>query len=366
MDNEKITQSEEQCKHSAINPLYELLRADGSIIANKALIHAIGLNEAILFAELISRFNYFADRGQLTDDGYFFNTINDLEAGTGLTWKQQKKALNKLEDMRLIYTRLQGMPAKRYFKIADNLNVLSKYLRAGKVKMRELKPEKPENIQFRQKGETSFAKRENQVSPKGSTNNTNSNYTNEAEAGEPSAALSINNQKAKAVVKVYTDQLKNKGMVPVHNEQKMIKQFADSPLAAEPEKQVVGKMKSWFKTADPYTVGQGYPLGLFIKDYNSIEKPPRIYAGECAECSGPLYEDEDHTCKHNVLCDKCDVVIEYWGEKRDAEILQEHQCDPETLKYRQSFEPVDPEGMRRRKLQEAEEKKWKGVRRIES
>lgn len=329
---DKITQNEEQNKHSAINPLYELLRADGCIIVNKALVHAIGLNEAILFAELISRFNYFADRGQLTDDGYFFNTINDLESGTGLTWKQQKKALNKLEDMRLIYTRLQGMPAKRYFKIADNLNVLSKYLRAGKFKMRELKPEKPENIQFRQKGETSFAKREKPVSPKGSTNNTNSNYTNEAEAREPSAALSINNQKAKAVVKVYIEQLKKKGLVPVHSEQKMIKQFAASPLAAELEKQVIGKLKSWFKGADDYTVKQGYPIGLFIKDYNSIENPPRVSVGIC-ECGTVLYEDVDHVCQQFAVCEICNVAIKYTGKKRDKEILQQHTCDPERLKY---------------------------------
>ena len=189
---------------------------------------------------------------------------------------------------------------------------------------------------------------------------------NSAEAGKNSAAPSINNQKEKAVVKVYIEQLKKKGLVPVHNEQKMIKLLNDSPLAAIDEKQVIAKLKNWFKTADEYTVKQGYPLGLFKKDYNTIEKPPRVFAGECAECGGPLYEDEDHTCKHIVLCEKCDVAIRYTGEKNDALILQEHQCDPEQLEYKQSFSPVDPEALRRRKLKEAEDEKWKGVRRIES
>ncbi len=186
------------------------------------------------------------------------------------------------------------------------------------------------------------------------------------EAGNDSAAPSINNQKAKAVVNMYIEQLKKKGLVPVHNEQKMMKQFAASPLAAAPEKQVIGKMKSWFKVADDYTVKQGFPLGLFVKDYNSVEKPPRVFAGKCDKCNGPVYEDEDHTCKHIVLCEKCDVAIRYRGEKRDAEILEEHQCDPEQLEYKQSFSPVDPEALRRRKLKEAEDEKWRGVKRIES
>jgi hypothetical protein len=123
----------------SINPLFELLRSDGSITLNKALIHSIGLNEAILYCELISRFNYFAERNQLTDDGYFFNTINDLQAGISLSEYQQRKALNRLEDINLISTRLQGMPAKRHFRINDNLDILAKYLQDGKDKMKQYK-----------------------------------------------------------------------------------------------------------------------------------------------------------------------------------------------------------------------------------
>ena len=36
--------------------MLELLRSDGSIIINKNLSHAIGVEETILFSELISKF----------------------------------------------------------------------------------------------------------------------------------------------------------------------------------------------------------------------------------------------------------------------------------------------------------------------
>jgi len=163
----------------SINPLFELLRSDGSITLNKALIHSIGLNEAILYCELISRFNYFAERNQLTDDGYFFNTINDLQAGTSLSVKQQRKALNRLEDINLISTRLQGMPAKRHFKINDNLDILGLCLQEGKDIIKKFKEyiaaESHINQQLGQKGQTRSAERDKLVRPKGPANNTKVN-----------------------------------------------------------------------------------------------------------------------------------------------------------------------------------------------
>jgi len=187
MTKKKIPQQTETV-NLAINPLFELLRADGSVIVNKALAHAIGLNEAILYCELISRFNYFAERGQLTNDGYFFNTINDLQAGTSLSEKQQRRALNRLEDMNLISTRLQGMPAKRHFKINNNLSTLGLYLQEGKEIMKRFKEyltaESLINQQLRQKGRSRSEERAELDPPKGQTNNTNNN-TNEIERVQP-------------------------------------------------------------------------------------------------------------------------------------------------------------------------------------
>ena len=75
------------------NSLIELLRSDGSIVINKTLAKNIGLNEAIIYSELLSRYCYFSNRNELTADGYFFNTVKDLEDGTTLNEYSQRKAI---------------------------------------------------------------------------------------------------------------------------------------------------------------------------------------------------------------------------------------------------------------------------------
>ncbi len=100
--------------------IYELLRADGSIIVNKRLAQAIGLNEAVIFSELVSRYLYFLDRDKLTPDGYFFNTVEDLQEGTTIKEWEQRKCIKKLVELGLIKIKIMGVPAKRHFKLPEN------------------------------------------------------------------------------------------------------------------------------------------------------------------------------------------------------------------------------------------------------
>ncbi len=109
-------------------PITDLLRNDGFIIYNKNLARNIGVNEAILYSELLSRWNYFKQRGQLTEDGFFFNTIKDLEEGTALSEYQQRRALNSLRDKGLIEIEVRGIPAKRYFRIVEDSELITSYL----------------------------------------------------------------------------------------------------------------------------------------------------------------------------------------------------------------------------------------------
>ncbi len=121
------------------NPVYDLLRADGSIVINKRLAHGIGLNESIVFGELLSRYYYFKERGQLQSDGSFFNTINDLMLGTSLHERAQRTAITNLKKKDLIKVKVKGIPPKRYFKINDDVSVITKYLADGSEKVEELK-----------------------------------------------------------------------------------------------------------------------------------------------------------------------------------------------------------------------------------
>jgi hypothetical protein len=147
--------------------LLEFLRADGNLTTNKKLARAIGLQEATLYQELISRYIYFRDKNRLTDDGYFFNCVEDLEYATTLSDKQQRKCINKLKDLNLIFYRVKGIPARRYFKINLNENVIKNVI------------ESYCNSQLSQKGRTWIAERENLEVSKGQCNNTKINNTKE-------------------------------------------------------------------------------------------------------------------------------------------------------------------------------------------
>ena len=91
--------------------IFEFLRTDGYMSVNKKLACAIGLNEAIIYGELISRYLYFKERGKL-ENGYFYNTVDDLEQATTLSKNQQPKAVKKLCELKLIDCQINN-PAAR-------------------------------------------------------------------------------------------------------------------------------------------------------------------------------------------------------------------------------------------------------------
>lgn len=128
-----------------MNPILELLRADGSIIINKALARNIGNDCAIMFSELISKYNYFKERGTTTNDDYFFNTIEDMQYDTNLTEYQQRKTIKKLVEFGLVETKVKGLPATRYFKICQEESVIAQFLknlRTRPLKNKEFDTEK--------------------------------------------------------------------------------------------------------------------------------------------------------------------------------------------------------------------------------
>lgn len=103
--------------------LSNILSQSAFWVVNKKLAVKIGLEETILLSDLITKQQYFLERGELTD-GFFYNTSENLTKDTGLTYYQQKSRISKLEKLELIETNLIGMPAKLHFKIQEN-NVLS-------------------------------------------------------------------------------------------------------------------------------------------------------------------------------------------------------------------------------------------------
>jgi len=94
-----------------------LLSSSAFIIFNKELARQVGLKEAILLADLISKEEYFIANGMT--DGWFFNTEANIEKDTTLTPYQQRKCLKTLKTNLVLETKRKGIPAKQYFKINE-------------------------------------------------------------------------------------------------------------------------------------------------------------------------------------------------------------------------------------------------------
>ena len=94
-----------------------LLSSTAFLVLNKGLAKSIGLKEAVLLADLISKEEYFIANGMT--DGWFFNTEANIEADTTLTPFQQRKCVKTLKKLKIIEVKRKGIPAKQYFKINE-------------------------------------------------------------------------------------------------------------------------------------------------------------------------------------------------------------------------------------------------------
>lgn len=116
-----------------ISNMMDLLRSDGSIVVNKKLAKNIGLDEAIIYSELASQFNFWNMKGEMVDENgkknqngeWFFCTVEKLEEHTTIKKGRQNRTIQSLEKLNLIEVKKMGLPAKRYFKMTGEIfNVL--------------------------------------------------------------------------------------------------------------------------------------------------------------------------------------------------------------------------------------------------
>lgn len=111
--------------------IFKLLNPDNTMSINRHLAHAIGLAEAVVYGALLSKYAYYDQHGLLTDGDWFYSTVEDLEESTALTARQQRRCIDKLIELGLIQCKVQGMPAKRYFCINDDTELLAGILSNG-------------------------------------------------------------------------------------------------------------------------------------------------------------------------------------------------------------------------------------------
>ena len=84
-----------------------------------------GLEAAVLLCELIAEYEFYVGRKMLTEDGYFFSTVENIKNKIGLSKHKQLEAVKLLKGHGIIDCKQKGLPSKRYFKIlkdgTDNL-----------------------------------------------------------------------------------------------------------------------------------------------------------------------------------------------------------------------------------------------------
>lgn len=113
-----------------LNQIFELVNPANTIGANRFIAHAIGASEAMIYSALLAKSAYYEERGMISD-GWFFSTVADLEESTTLTEKQQRRAINNLVKSGLIRSERRGMPAKRFFKIDEDIENLQEIISRG-------------------------------------------------------------------------------------------------------------------------------------------------------------------------------------------------------------------------------------------
>jgi hypothetical protein len=98
----------------------KLLDSGNYITINKTIIKKLGLLEAVLLGDFINKYSYFSNRGMLTEDDEFFNTIENIINDTGITKNQLKQTTQTLIDYNILSVKKKGIPAKNYYKLYFN------------------------------------------------------------------------------------------------------------------------------------------------------------------------------------------------------------------------------------------------------
>lgn len=97
--------------------VFEMLSSGGFITLNKKAVRIFGLENAVLIGEFVSKEKYLKENGSLTEDGFFYSTIEDVENNTSLKERTQQRLIADLKAKDIIQVELRGLPARRHIKI---------------------------------------------------------------------------------------------------------------------------------------------------------------------------------------------------------------------------------------------------------
>jgi len=83
---------------------------------NKSLAKILGFDTALWIADVFSKFEYFADKDALDEEGFFFNTQKNIKEDTGLSEDKQTIIIKNLVEKGILEVKKKGLPARNYYK----------------------------------------------------------------------------------------------------------------------------------------------------------------------------------------------------------------------------------------------------------
>ena len=225
-----------------------------SISVNKGVIRLHGTDAAVLLGELISKQKYWSEKSRL-EGGRFYWSIRDIHDTTGLKRWSAEKAVNRLEKAGLIM--VERIPCRMtWYRV--NIGAVMKLLMAERFN----NPTVLKTTQAFANNNTVTVSESTHTNPVNKPNK--KVITPKPPQGE--------NQVIKGVVSLYYQLLENTtGAKPITNWKRdcsILKKAADGQLQEQDPEVVRVKLREWFK--DDYAAGKGYPLQLFVSNYNNI------------------------------------------------------------------------------------------------
>lgn len=87
---------------------------------DKRIAHIAGINTALLYAELMAEYETKQYQGQIDELGGFETSTEYIQSQIGLSYYQQKKAFDKLRDLRLISVEICGLPPRKNIQFINS------------------------------------------------------------------------------------------------------------------------------------------------------------------------------------------------------------------------------------------------------
>ena len=92
---------------------------------NHGIINTFGIDIALWWADISSRWHYFHKQGKLVDDYYIYVSQEEIRKSTKLNFSKQTAIIKKLASKGIVKVKRKGVPPRNYYKI--NIIAMSEY-----------------------------------------------------------------------------------------------------------------------------------------------------------------------------------------------------------------------------------------------